>query len=236
MSALAILLPSTTALALTMLVLALINAALMAWLWRFPMRADPSSPNPHGRSTAPPAGLWLHRLIGYAFVLCLLALLIKMLPRLWTYSEWSALSLLHALGGLALIAVLTIKLWVIRRRPQASAWLPWLGGSLATLTVIVALSGALPSLWLQRTLPQLSAEAAMGQRLLAQRCLQCHGASVIAAERRRPERWHRELREMQRRASVRADAIPISDHERALIAAFLDETQGKKPRGRERDY
>jgi hypothetical protein len=226
--------PDSGPLALAMLLLGLLNAGLMAWLWRFPMIPDPHSGNPHGRSSAPVGWVRLHRVIGYAFVLCLCALLPDMLPRLWRFAEWSLLSVLHAAGGLALCAVLLAKLYVIRLRPQASARLPWLGGGLAALTVLVALSGLLPRLWMERPHAGLTAPAQEGQALLAQRCLQCHGASVIIAERERPERWHRDLREMQQRAARRHWATPISDRERELIAAFLIETQGKKPRGRDR--
>ncbi|MGQ0798703.1 MAG: hypothetical protein ACT4NL_01125 [Pseudomarimonas sp.] len=226
--------PDSRVWALVMLALGPLNALLMAWLWQFPMIADPASRNPHGRSSAPVAWVWLHRVIGYLFVLCLIALLLTMLPRLWRFQEWSALAVLHAGGGLAIVVILVAKLWVIRRRPHASHWLPRLGGTLAALTVAVALSGLLPRWWLDRDHARLTVEAQQGQALLKDRCLQCHGASVIIAERERPERWHRELREMQKRAS-RGDAFtPISDHERALIATFLIETQGKKPRGRDR--
>jgi hypothetical protein len=226
--------PDSRAWALSMLVLGVVNAALMAWLWRFPMVPDAQSGNPHGRSSAPVGWVRVHRLIGYLFVLSLCALLPDMLPRLWRFAEWSLLSLLHAAGGLALCVLLISKLYVIRLRPQASAFLPMLGGTLAVLTVLVALSGLLPRLWMERPHTGLTAPAQEGQALLAERCLQCHGASVIIAERERPDRWHRDLREMQQRAARRHWATPISDRERELIAAFLIETQGKKPRGRDR--
>ncbi len=226
--------PDSRTWALAMLMLGLVNAGLMAWLWRFPMVADPHSRNPHGRSSAPIHWVRLHRLIGYLFVLSLCALLPEMLLRLWRFAEWSLLSVMHAVGGLLLCGVLFAKLYVIRWRPHASAYLPWLGGALAALTVLVALSGLLPRLWIERTHPALSESGRLGQALIAERCLQCHGASVIIAERERPERWHRELSEMQKRALRRNWATPISDDERDLIAAFLIETQGKKPRGRDR--
>lgn len=38
---------------LLMAAIAIVNAGLMAWLWRFPMRPDPSGRNPNGISTAP---------------------------------------------------------------------------------------------------------------------------------------------------------------------------------------
>lgn len=209
-----------------MLAMAAVNAVLMAWLWRFPMLPDPESPNPHGRSSAPRWGVRLHRLIGWLFILCFGLLLLEMLPRLWRFREWSIVSLLHAAGGLAIAGLLLVKLAVIRRWPQWSNALPWLGGGLAAVTLLVALSGLLPAHFLTRG-RALSSAAAEGRELIAKRCLQCHGASVIVAERERPERWHRELREMQRRSQRSNWALAISDDERERIAAYLIETRGR---------
>jgi len=220
-------LPPTTLLAAAMLVLAAFNTALMAWLWRFPMLPDPDSRNPHGRSSAPRWATRLHRVVGWLFILCFALLLMEMLPRLWRFREWSLVSLFHAAGGLAIGGLLLAKLAVIRRWPQWSDSLPWLGGGLAALTLLVALSGLLPAALLTRQEAR-SADAVAGRVLIAARCLQCHGASVIVAERERPERWHRELREMQRRSQRTVWALAISDREREQIAAYLIESRGKR--------
>ena len=44
---------TTMWLGFAMAAIAIGNAALMAWLWRFPMKPDPTGRDPHGVSTAP---------------------------------------------------------------------------------------------------------------------------------------------------------------------------------------
>src|SRR4028119_1026259 len=56
-------------LGLLMAAIAVINASLMAWLWRFPMKPDPSGRDPHGVSTAPRLWVNVHRTLGHLFPL-----------------------------------------------------------------------------------------------------------------------------------------------------------------------
>ena len=220
--------PSSALLALAMTLLAGANAALMAWLWRFPMAPDPASGNPHGSSTAPRSWTLVHRGLGYLFVVVYGLLLLEMLPRLWRFAEWSAISILHAALGLLIGLVLVLKIGVIRWWPRWSGTLPWLGGSLAALTLLVSLLGVVPLLLVVRPTAVVSLEAAHGRDLLASRCLQCHGASVIAGERERPGKWRREIGKMQERSLRARWATPIADAERESITAFLIETRSER--------
>lgn len=88
---------TTLWLALLMAAIAVVNASLMAWLWRFPMRPDPTGRNPNGVSTAPRAGVNLHRVLGYVFVLAYVALLFEMVPRAWQFRVTTASAVVH--GG-----------------------------------------------------------------------------------------------------------------------------------------
>lgn len=220
----------TAALAVAMMLIAVGNATLMAWLWRFPLVADPASPDSPARSSAPRFWIGVHRGIGYLYVCSFAVLSLLMIPRLWRFDEWSAVSILHAAGGLALGAVLLTKISIIRLRPQLSAALPWLGGSVAALTVAVALSGLVPAILLIGSGQSLSSSADVGRALISERCLQCHGASIIAEEHERPDKWEKELRKMQKRAARTPRRTPISDAEREQIAAFLIETRSERRR------
>jgi hypothetical protein len=50
--------------AIGMALIAVVNPALMAWLWRFPMVPDPACPDSNGVSTAPRFWAYVHRGLG----------------------------------------------------------------------------------------------------------------------------------------------------------------------------
>lgn len=60
-------LPWTLGLGLTFATIAVVNTALQAWLWTYPMVPDPSGADPHGKSSAPQFWTNVHRALGYAF-------------------------------------------------------------------------------------------------------------------------------------------------------------------------
>lgn len=60
---------ATFRLGLTMAAIAVVNAGLMAWLWRFPMVPDPAGRDPNGVSTAPRSWTNVRRALGYVFLL-----------------------------------------------------------------------------------------------------------------------------------------------------------------------
>jgi cytochrome c553 len=220
-------------LAIVMVAVAIINTLLMAWLWRFPMLPDPHSGNPHGRSSAPKAGLLLHRVLGYLYLVSYTIILTLMLPRLWRFQVWPTQAILHAGLGLSIGFIFVVKIGVIRLWPRHSACLPWLGALLMLLTIAAAGLGIMPLYKVTQTAQQLSPHAQLGQALYAQRCLQCHGATMVAREVLRADKWHRELRKMQkhaRRATRVRPVVLISDAERKNISAFLIESRGYQKR------
>lgn len=217
----------TAWLGLAMALLAAVNVALMAWLWRFPMAPDPSGRNPHGVSTAPRSWTALHRWIGYAFGLVYAALLVEMVPRLWTHAEWTALGVTHAVLG-SLVGVLLVgKVVVLRRFRRFEPRMPWIGGALAVATWVTVALGVAPLWTVLRPAPDVSADATAGRAIVASRCLQCHGASVIAAEREDADGWADTVEEMQENARKRPGATPITESERRQIVAFLVATRGE---------
>jgi hypothetical protein len=120
----------TIALGLVMAAIAAINASLMAWLWRFPMKPDPTGRDPNGISTAPRWGTNLHRGLGYLFVLTYAVLLIEMVPRAWEFRVATAVGAVHGILGIFLGVVLAVKIAVIRRFRRFGNRLPWIGGTL----------------------------------------------------------------------------------------------------------
>ena len=240
---------ATIGLALGMAGIALANAGLMAWLWRFPMRPDPTGRDPHGVSTAPRSFTRLHRALGYLFLLAGAALLLEMLPRVSEYREASAVAVAHGALGLLAAALLGAKIAVIRRFRRFGHRLPWLGGSLAAATLLLVAIAVPPAWRLLRPSGPLPPSLAEGRDAVEARCLQCHGASTVAFEREDARKWERIVREMQEEAAGTPGKRPISDRERGAAAAYLstvlgedgvrteddrDDGKGRRRRGRER--
>lgn len=212
---------------LAMGAIAAINASLMAWLWRFPMKPDPSGRSPHGISTAPRAGVLLHRALGYVFILLYVALLFQMLPRTWEFRVATPTSIVHGILGVLIGVLLTVKIAVIRRFHSFGHRLPWIGGTLALITVITSLLGAVPAWRVVQPLAQLTPEEAHGRDVVSRKCNQCHGASTIASEREDAREWSRISRKMQRFSRRIPGKEPISDEERIAAARFLSSILGE---------
>ena len=218
---------TTIWLGLLMAAIAIVNASLMAWLWRFPMQPDPTGRDPHGVSTAPRAGTNLHRALGYLFVLAYAALLVEMVPRIWEFRVATALGVIHGALGLLVGVLLAVKIAVIRRFRQFGHRLPWIGGTLAVTTVVVAALGVVPAWIVIRPLAPVSPELARGRDVVSRKCNQCHGASTIASEREDARKWGRITREMQRFSREIPGKEPITDDERILAAAWFTHTLGE---------
>jgi mono/diheme cytochrome c family protein len=212
---------TTLWLAGAMAAIAVANTALMAWLWRFPMVPDPTGRDPNGVSTAPRSWTNVHRGLGYLFLAVYLALAVEMVPRLWEYREWSAVSVVHASLGLLVGVLLAGKILVIRRYPRFGHRLPWIGGALAAVTLAVVALGAVPARRVVRPGAPLTPALEAGRRVVEAKCVQCHGASKIAFEREEARKWHRITREMQRNSRRMAGKLEITDEERALVTAYL---------------
>ncbi|HEX6100269.1 MAG TPA: hypothetical protein VF432_28400 [Thermoanaerobaculia bacterium] len=213
-----------------MAAIAIVNAGLMAWLWRFPMQPDPTGRDPHGVSTAPRFWTNVHRALGYGFVLIYIALLFEMVPRTWGFRETTAVSVVHGGLGIAVGVLLIVKIAIIRRFQRFGHRLPWIGGALAVSTVITAGLGIAPAWMVLRPLTPLSGELARGRDVVSRKCNQCHGASVIASEREDARKWERITREMQRFSRTIPGKEPIAEDERVLATAYLAHTLGEEER------
>jgi mono/diheme cytochrome c family protein len=219
---------NTIWLGLLMAGIAIVNASLMAWLWRFPMQPDPTGRDPNGVSTAPRAGTNLHRALGYVFVATYAVLLFEMVPRAWEFRVATPVSVVHGALGILVGVLLVVKIAVIRRFQRFGNRLPWIGGALAVSTLLVAALGVVPAWTVLRPRAPLSAELARGRAVVSQKCNQCHGASTIASEREDARKWTRITREMQRFSRTIPGKEPIHDDERILAAAYLAHVLGEE--------
>jgi uncharacterized membrane protein YgcG len=218
----------TSWLGFTMAVIAMVNALLMAWLWRFPMQPDPTGRDPHGVSTAPRSWTNVHRAFGYIFALIYVVLLFEMVPRLWEFRVTSVVTVIHAILGGIVGLLLIVKISIIRWFRRAGGWLPLLGGSLAVSAVAMNAVALVPAWIALRPLAQLTPELAAGREAVAAKCFQCHGASTIISEREDARKWDRLTRKMQRFSQRIPGKEPITEPERLLAAAYLTQMLGER--------
>jgi cytochrome c5 len=115
------------------LLLALFLTFLMYYLWGFPF-----DKNKHA-SSAPRSLMNLHRVLGWVFVLIYVFLMWDMVPRLWSYQiELPARTVLHLTLGIAVGALLMIKIMVVRFfKHMESTLAPLLGTSLLICTLLL---------------------------------------------------------------------------------------------------
>ena len=126
-----------TVLGIAFWVVGLANVLLMFKLWGYPFD--------HERlvSSAPRALMVLHRVLGYVFLAIYLYLMSQMVPRLWVYQvELPARTVAHLVMGLAIGAVLFVKILIVRVfRHLESSTAPLLGITLfVCTTVLIGLS------------------------------------------------------------------------------------------------
>ena len=114
------------------LVLAFGTVFLMYRLWGHPFD------NATRKSAAPPGLMRLHRLMGLAYFVIYIVLMVQMVPRLWTYQvEFPARTVVHIVCGILIGLVLILKLSILRFFRHFEEWMPALGTSLLVLTVIL---------------------------------------------------------------------------------------------------
>jgi cytochrome c5 len=115
------------------LLLALFLTFLMYYLWGYPFDKKKHA------STAPRSLMNLHRVLGWAFVGIYILLMWDMVPRLWTYQvELPARTVIHLTLGIAVGAILIIKIMIVRFFKHLESTLaPLLGTSLLICTLLL---------------------------------------------------------------------------------------------------
>lgn len=202
---------TTTTLGLIFAMLAILNASLMAWLWRFPLDG-------HGVSTAPKVWRRAHRLIGYSFVILYVAMLVVMLPRLGSYLEFTSASWLHLAAAIGLAPLIVFKVLVVRDVVPLGAKLPIIGGTLLAATIFSVGTALLYALPLSLMPPREAKD------IVLRRCTQCHGASRFMDEHRSFEDWMEVGEEMAEKAQKAGR--PLTMDEAELASRYLATLRG----------
>ena len=100
----------------------------MYYLWKFPYGKERNA------SQAPRTLVNIHRLLGYVFVVIYLYLMAEMIPRLWTYQvELPARTVAHLLLGMAIGAILIVKVTIVRFFKHMEATLVPVTGSVSAV-------------------------------------------------------------------------------------------------------
>lgn len=115
------------------LFIALFLTFLMYYLWGFPFDKKTH------RSSAPRSLMNVHRVFGYVFIGIYIILMWEMVPRLWSYQvELPARSVIHLTLGLAVGAILIVKVSIVRFFKHLEPILaPLLGTALLICTLLL---------------------------------------------------------------------------------------------------
>ncbi|MFS4581113.1 hypothetical protein [Phaeobacter sp. C3_T13_0] len=115
------------------LLVALFLTFLMYYLWGFPFDKQKH------RSSAPRSLMTVHRAFGYVFIAIYIVLMWEMVPRLWTYQvELPARTVIHLTMGIAVGAILIIKISIVRFFKHLESTLaPLLGTALLICTLLL---------------------------------------------------------------------------------------------------
>lgn len=119
---------------------------LMLHLWGYAYDKETKT------SAAPRWAMWTHRILGYAFVIFYVAMMWRMVPRLFSYQvELPARTVAHVLLGFTVGFLLLIKIAILRFFRHFEEWMPYLGiGILLCTTLLLVLS--LPTMFREHAL------------------------------------------------------------------------------------
>jgi mono/diheme cytochrome c family protein len=224
------------------LVLAFGTVFLMFRLWGHPFD------HVTRKSAAPPGLMRLHRMMGLAYFVIYIVLMVQMVPRLWTYQvEFPARTVVHIICGILIGLVLILKLSILRFFRHFEEWMPALGTSLLVLTVILTglsipftvraqgLDGRTFSPAnlerVQSLLPEagfapevklepLATVAALdsGRQAMVTQCAVCHDLRTVLLRPRTPSDW---LQTVSRMAEKPNPTVLISPTQQQRIVAYL---------------
>ena len=214
----------------------------MYHLWGYPFDKETR------RSAAPRWAMYMHRGLGYLFVLIYLGIMWHMVPRLWEYQvEFSARATVHIVLGFTIGCLLVIKISIMRFFRHFEEWMPYLGTAILIGTVILlglsvpfvfreralaAQAGSDENLArVQRLLPvaglpedtdlqALGTKRAVerGRQVLLAKCVHCHDLKTVLSRSRTPAQWYSTVERMADKPMLFA---PIRPTERLEVTAYL---------------
>ena len=170
----------------------------------------------------------LHRLLGRAFVLIYLVMLVSMTRMAMGFDELGAVAAVHAGFALLLLPILAIKILIVRRYEPLQRHLPLFGSAVFILTVATVGLGLLATHRSGGGAEEAAAVASLpehpGRQPFLDYCGQCHALArpLTLATSQNPDeaRWTSLVQTMRARAASRGRRV-WTDAEASQIVGFL---------------
>jgi hypothetical protein len=124
---------------------------LMYHLWSYPFDKVTHT------SAAPRSLMYLHRGIGFAYLVVYVFMMSHMVPRMWEYQvELPPRTVAHLLLGFSIGFILVVKIAIVRFFRHLEEWMPYLGTALLLMTVLL-LGLSVPFAFRERALANAAA-------------------------------------------------------------------------------
>ena len=213
---------------------------LMYKLWGYPFDHETRT------SAAPKSLMFVHRAIGYAYLILYIFMMWHMVPRLWNYQvELPPRTVAHLMLGITIGVLLLVKISILRFFRHFEEAMPYIGTALLICTyLLIGLSipftlrestrrvfsdasierthtrlqmAGLPS---DAPLDKLATRRKLreGQEVLLKKCVQCHDLRTILARPRTPPDW---VRTVDRMAIKPMIGEPITLEDQWTVSAYL---------------
>ena len=231
---------TSTILGLIFLGLGNASVFLMYKLWGYPFDHETRT------SAAPKSLMFIHRAIGYAYLILYIFMMWHMVPRLWNYQiELPPRTVAHLMLGITIGVLLLVKISILRFFRHFEEAMPYIGTALLICTyLLIGLSipftlrestlRVFSDASIERThtrlqmaglppdapLDQLATRRKLreGQDVLLKKCVQCHDLRTILARPRTPPDW---VRTVDRMAIKPMIGEPISLEDQWTVSAYL---------------
>ena len=231
---------TSTILGLIFLGLGNASVFLMYKLWGYPFDHETRT------SAAPKSLMFVHRAIGYAYLILYIFMMWHMVPRLWNYQiELPPRTVAHLMLGITIGVLLLVKISILRFFRHFEEAMPYIGTALLICTyLLIGLSipftlrestlRVFSDASIERThtrlqmaglppdapLDKLATRRKLreGQDVLLKKCVQCHDLRTILARPRTPPDW---VRTVDRMAIKPMIGEPISLEDQWTVSAYL---------------
>ncbi len=231
---------TSTILGLIFLGLGNASVFLMYKLWGYPFDHETRT------SAAPKSLMFVHRAIGYAYLILYIFMMWHMVPRLWNYQvELPPRTVAHLMLGITIGVLLLVKISILRFFRHFEEAMPYIGTALLICTyLLIGLSipftlrestlRVFSDASIERThtrlqmaglppdapLDKLATRRKLreGQDVLLKKCVQCHDLRTILARPRTPPDWVRTVDRMAIKPMV---GEPISLEDQWTVSAYL---------------
>ena len=231
---------TSTILGLIFLGLGNASVFLMYKLWGYPFDHETRT------SAAPKSLMFVHRAIGYAYLILYIFMMWHMVPRLWNYQiELPPRTVAHLMLGITIGVLLLVKISILRFFRHFEEAMPYIGTVLLICTyLLIGLSipftlrestlRVFSDASIERThtrlqmaglppdapLDKLATRRKLreGQDVLLKKCVQCHDLRTILARPRTPPDW---VRTVDRMAIKPMIGEPITLEDQWTVSAYL---------------